>query len=339
MCIRDRKKGITVTYAAGQNAVSVAELAFSLLMSVVKNLSKFNTHVKKGIWDRELQYELYGKTIGLYGFGNIAQKFAEMLAGFHVNILAYDPYFNKERADERNVIYADVDTLLTHSDVISLHIPGFREHSHIINESALSMMKQNSILINTARGNLIDLTALQKALDEQHLLGAGLDCFEIEPITDPLPLFRHERVVCTPHCGGKTLSLIHIFTFEDKMNYVCLYEIQMHLHIQCMMVICRIIPISLKCKGIPNLILQPFENFSTYFSIIGRFLLIFLPQSIQNRGITAYILHMLTNGKVYVNRKGSSDSIRKETVKHIRNTFLPIMCIPPEKKKTDIRPF
>ena len=219
-----KKKGITVTYAAGQNAVSVAELAFSLLMSVVKNLSKFNTHVKKGIWDRELQYELYGKTIGLYGFGNIAQKFAEMLAGFHVNILAYDPYFNKERADERNVIYADVDTLLTHSDVISLHIPGFREHSHIINESALSMMKQNSILINTARVNRIDLTALQKALDEQHLLGAGLDCFEIEPITDPLPLFRHERVVCTPHCGGKTCEAYERISLSTAHNILDIFQ-------------------------------------------------------------------------------------------------------------------
>lgn len=196
--------GIKVTFARGQNAVSVAELTLTLLLSVIKNIPYFNNHVKEGIWDRELQYEIRGKTVGLIGFGCISQETAKMLMGFGVNVLAADLKPNEKAAKMLNVTLTDIDTIIEQSDIISLHIPGTKENTHIINKDAMSRMKENVILINTSRGNLINLTDLHAMILDGKILGAGLDCFESEPVSQNTPILGLDRVVCTPHSGGKT---------------------------------------------------------------------------------------------------------------------------------------
>lgn len=218
------KKGISVTYARGENAQSVAELALTLILNVLKKVSVFNRHIRNGIWDRELQHELHGKTVGLYGFGNIAQALAHMLKGFDVHILAYDPYFNKSIADNLGVQFCQQEDLLRHSDVLSLHLPGFEENTHIIGKKELNQMKAGSILINTARGNLIDLDALAIHLQNEHILGAGLDCFETEPISKTHPIFEFENVVATPHCGGKTFEAYDRIGLSTAQNIIDMFN-------------------------------------------------------------------------------------------------------------------
>lgn len=215
-----RESHIMVTYARGQNAISVAELALSLLLTTMKNIPTFNNHVKKGIWDRDLQYELQGKTVGLYGFGNISQAFAKMLSGFDVQLIACDKFFNEEIAAKLNVKQVSAEYLLGNSDVLSLHVPGSKENTHMIGYQELQKMKKGNVLINTSRGNLIDLSALKDSLDNGDLLGAGLDCYEVEPVETPLPLFKHERVVCTPHCGGKTYEAYQRISMSTAENII-----------------------------------------------------------------------------------------------------------------------
>lgn len=219
-----KENGIVVTYAKGQNAVSVAELAFTLIMNVLKNIPEFDTDTKNGIWDRELQHEIQSKTIGLYGFGNIAQRLAKMLQGFSVNLIAYDPYFNYEIAKELNVKYVEQDKLISTSDILSLHLPGFKENTHIINQTVLANMKKGVILINTSRGNLVDLNALNESIQNNHLLGAGLDCYEKEPVQETLELFNNKRIVCTPHCGGKTWEAYERISNSTAQNIIDIFN-------------------------------------------------------------------------------------------------------------------
>ena len=195
--------GIQVGVIANYNAV--AEFAVMLILSTMKNLPQLDQAVRAGKWSRFPMRELTGKTVGLVGFGRIGRRVAEMLSGFDVKLLAYDPFMNEEEARKRNVVPASFDEVLGASDVVSLHLPANESTYHIINAETIAKMKDQSYLINTSRGKLVDEKALYAALQNGKLRAAGLDVYEQEPVKSAdNPLFALENISLTPHTAAIT---------------------------------------------------------------------------------------------------------------------------------------
>ena len=197
-----REMGLQVGVIANYNAV--AEFALTLILSVMKNLPRYDAAVREGKWSRFSMRELTGKTVGLVGFGRIGRRLAELLSGFGVTILAYDPFINEDAAKERNVQVSGLEKLLEKSDIVSLHLPSTKETHHLINAETIKKMKDGAYLINTARGSLVDEQALYEALAGGKLSGARLDVFEKEPVTKENPLFGLENTVLAPHVSALT---------------------------------------------------------------------------------------------------------------------------------------
>jgi D-3-phosphoglycerate dehydrogenase len=164
--------------------------------------------VKHGEWPRASGVELYKKTLGVVGFGGIGKGVAMRGKGFSMNVLAYDPYFDRDYAQANGIEEATLEKLIENSDVISLHVPLNEETKNMINGKTLEKMKQGVILINTSRGGLIDEQAAYEALKSGKLGGLGLDAFEKEP-PDASPLFELDNVVATPHAGAHTRDAVN----------------------------------------------------------------------------------------------------------------------------------
>ena len=154
--------------------------------------------------------ELGGKTVGIVGFGRIGRRLAEMLQGFNVKLLAYDPYMNPEAAAARNVTPVSLDELLAQSDVVSLHLPSTPETKGLFCAETFAKMKDGAYLVNTARGSLIKEADLIDALNSGKLAGVGLDVFEQEPVTADNPLFAMEGNALAPHAAA--------LSFETNYN-------------------------------------------------------------------------------------------------------------------------
>jgi D-3-phosphoglycerate dehydrogenase len=199
-----KKNAITVGCAKGLNAVSVANMTVTLMLAVLRKLVIYHNTTINGKWVRGLANDLDGKTVGFLGFGNIAQKAAKRLSGFDVKMIAYDKYIDSHMANSLNVNFCGFEELLSESDILSVHLPLNSETFHIISKKELSMMKKKSIIINTARGSVIDEDALYQALKEGTIYGAGLDVYENEPTNIGNPLFSLDNVVCTPHTSAET---------------------------------------------------------------------------------------------------------------------------------------
>jgi len=198
-----KAKGIQVCNTPGANADSVAEMAMCLMLACARQLVNHDGHTRRGEWKRFSCMELKGKRLGLVGFGAIGRGVARRARAFGMEVVAYDPYFNMAAAEELNVSKATWEELLLSSDVISLHLPATAATWHLVNAEALAQMKPNAILVNTARGELIDEEALACALREGRLGAAGLDVYEHEPLRES-PLFALENVTLTPHCSATT---------------------------------------------------------------------------------------------------------------------------------------
>lgn len=192
--------GILVGVIANHNAV--AEFALTLILAAMKNFPRYDTAVREGKWSRYPMRELSHKTVGIVGFGRIGRRLAELLAGFDVEILAYDPFLDVQAATQRQVTPVTMEELLARSDVVSLHLPATKENYHLINAKTIGMMKTGAYLINTARGSLVDEHALCAALDSKKLSGAGLDVFETEPVKADNPLFSRSDNVLAPHVSA-----------------------------------------------------------------------------------------------------------------------------------------
>ena len=197
------RRGIKVGVIANNNAV--AEFTLTLILGMLRHLPKYDSVVREGKWSRFESYELSGKTVGIIGYGRIGVRFSELLSGFGVKILAYDPYMNEDCARKHNVIPCSFEEVLKHSDIVSLHLPSLPETNHIMSRESFAMMKEGAFFVNTARGALVDENALKEALDSGHLRGAALDVFEKEPVTADNPLFSMERnMVMAPHVSALT---------------------------------------------------------------------------------------------------------------------------------------
>ncbi|NHF74546.1 hydroxyacid dehydrogenase [Paracoccus xiamenensis] len=203
------RRNIPVVVASGANSVSVAEHAFALLLAVAKKIVPLDRGMREGRWEKPgfQGRELAGSTIGLVAFGAIARQTARYAKAFGMQVIAYDPFCDDEVFLQEGVTRAsDLQALLRDSDIVSLHSPLTPQTRHIINADSLAMMKPNAIIINTARGGLIDEAALLDALQSGRIAGAGLDSFAKEPTGSDHPFWAEPRLVVTPHIGGVTTA-------------------------------------------------------------------------------------------------------------------------------------
>ena len=195
-----RRMGVRVGIIANHNAV--AEFALTLILSTLKNIPLYDAAVRGGGWNRYPMWELNGKTVGIVGLGRIGLRLAELLQGFHVQVVAYDPFLNREAAARLNVRPVALEDLLACADVVSLHLP-LNEHTwHIMDRNAIARMKDGAVLINTARGALVDEEALIEALNNGKLRAAGLDVYETEPIKTDNPVLLVQNTVLAPHVSA-----------------------------------------------------------------------------------------------------------------------------------------
>ena len=202
-----RQLKIPVAITAGSNAAPVSELAVGLMLAVYRRIAHMDRTLRQGLWlkseMRETCYQIAGKTVGLYGFGNIGRKVAQRLMGFECDIIYYDARRADIETEQRlRVRYVERDELFAQSDILTLHAPFIPETAHVINAGTIASMKDGAMLINTARGELVDEDALLQALLSGKLRGAGLDAFAIEPVEPGNPLLKLDQVVATPHIGG-----------------------------------------------------------------------------------------------------------------------------------------
>ncbi len=196
-------RGIIVCNTAESNAESVAEFSLALMLSLAKRITILNELVKGGkerLFMGENQVMLWGKTLGIIGFGAIGRRVAlKARLAFNMRILVYDPFVLPEQVEMLGGEPVELEVLLRESDVVSLHSSLTEQTRHIISERELNLMKKSAILINTARGALIDEAAMINHLRGGKILGAGLDVFETEPLKANSPLRKLENVILTPH--------------------------------------------------------------------------------------------------------------------------------------------
>jgi D-3-phosphoglycerate dehydrogenase / 2-oxoglutarate reductase len=199
------RSGVMVVNAPTSNIVSAAELAIGLLLAAARHLSPAHASLRAGEWKRSkfTGIELYEKTLGIVGLGRIGVLVAQRLAAFGMDVIAYDPYVQAGRAAQMGVRLVDLDTLLAESDFVSVHLPKTPETLGLIGADELAKAKQSLVLVNAARGGIVDEAALYSALKEGRIAAAGVDVYAQEPCTDS-PLFELENVVATPHLGAST---------------------------------------------------------------------------------------------------------------------------------------
>lgn len=176
-----RRAGIYVTNTPGANSISVAELTIGLAISLARKICQVNYETKQGEWPRIKGTSLYKKVFGLIGFGSVGKEVAARLKPFNCKVLAYDIDFDQKIAKELNVCFSEIDDMLAESDFISLHVPCIKSTFRMVNDVFLKKMKKGALLINTARGELVDEKALYKNLKNGHIAGAALDVFCQEP--------------------------------------------------------------------------------------------------------------------------------------------------------------
>ena len=185
----------------------VSNHALTLLLACAKKLALLNEGVKQGRWGESMRAmrpmgSIYGKTLGLVGCGNIGRVTARKAQCFGLRVLGYDPYVDKSLASEYGITLVSLPELLKESDFVSVHTPLNKETWHLIGENEFRQMKPGAYFINTARGSVVDETALIKALEEKWIAGAGLDVFEKEPVSPDSPLLKMDNVVVTPHTAS-----------------------------------------------------------------------------------------------------------------------------------------
>ena len=200
------KKGIVVVNTPAGNTISTAEQAFTLMLSLSRNIPQADASMKRGEWERKkfMGHELCGKTLGIVGLGRIGTEVAKRSLSFGMKILAYDPYLSMEKAKELGIEPADLSTLYKNADYITVHTPLTDDTKHMISDKEIAMMKKDVRLINCARGGIIDEAALARAIEAGKVAGAALDVFEQEPPAKDNALLKLDKMVLTPHLGAST---------------------------------------------------------------------------------------------------------------------------------------
>ncbi len=198
-------KGIVVMNTPFGNSITTAEHAIAMMFALARQLPAADASTQAGKWEKNrfMGVELYAKTLGLIGAGNIGGIVADRALGLKMKVVAYDPFLSPERAIEMGVEKVELEDLLARADVITLHTPLTDKTRNILSAENLAKTKKGVLIVNCARGGLVDEVALRKLLDEGHVGGAGFDVFVTEPAKEN-PLFGSDKVVATPHLGAST---------------------------------------------------------------------------------------------------------------------------------------
>jgi D-3-phosphoglycerate dehydrogenase / 2-oxoglutarate reductase len=198
-------RGIVVMNTPFGNSITTAEHAIALLFAAARHIAAADVSTQAGKWEKNrfMGIELYAKTLGLIGCGNIGALVAERALALKMKVIAYDPFLSPERAVKLGVEKVELDDLLSRADVISLHTPLTDKTRNILSEEALAKTKSGVIIVNAARGGLVDESALRAALERGHVAAAGFDVFVTEPAKDSV-LFGAPNFVATPHLGAST---------------------------------------------------------------------------------------------------------------------------------------
>src|SRR5260221_3651906 len=192
------RHGVTVTNTPGVSAFSIAEHALALMLAVARRIPLVDSGVRQGLWPRGQATQLHGKTLGIIGMGAVGRQFARLGAGIGMRVIAWTMHPNPALGFE----VAPLDELLRISDAVSLHLRLSDDTRGFLGKAQIDKMKPSAILINTARGPIVDEAALVEALASGRIAGAGLDVFDVEPLPPGHPLTQFEHVVLTPHCAG-----------------------------------------------------------------------------------------------------------------------------------------
>lgn len=198
--------GVIVMNTPGANSVATAEQTLALMLAASRNTGQAHASMLDGKWDRGKYagFELFEKTLGIIGFGKIGRLVAQRASAFGMTVIAFDPYVSEEDAVALGVTLVDLDDLYAQSDVITLHTAVTAETQNMVNADAIESMKQDVIIVNVARGKLIDEAALASGLEKGKIRAVGLDVYQTEPVAADNPLIGHPRVVHTPHLGAST---------------------------------------------------------------------------------------------------------------------------------------
>lgn len=221
-----KEKGVPLYVNQGVNAQSVAEHALLLILACLRRLPTINRNTKNGVWKKQEQgvqtSELKGKTIGIVGMGNIARTLVALLKPFRVRILYYNLVQMPTNYEaENNMTFVGIDELLSNSDIVTVQCALTSETRNLINKETLGFMKNGAILINTARGEIVDPAALADALKTGKLSYAALDVHSQEPISEDYPLKDIENVILTPHIGGVTSDSFRAMMHDAFRNIEC----------------------------------------------------------------------------------------------------------------------
>ena len=218
-----RKHGITVSNIPGKTAPVVAEHAFGLMFAAAKRAAWYTEMTRKGEWVKQDGVFLGDKTIGIVGTGNIGAEMARLCNAFGMNVIAYTFNPSDERAESLGVQFVDLDELLATSDVVTIHTKLTPDSEKLIGQREISLMKPTAILVNVARGPIVDEAALVEALNAGKLSGAALDVFEDEPLPEGSPITQCQQVVLTPHIADMTpegLDLLNQGVVENSLAYL-----------------------------------------------------------------------------------------------------------------------
>lgn len=231
------QKGIIVTNTPGVLTETTADLTFLLMMATARKLTEASDFLRNGEWGswspmQMTGQEVYGSTLGIIGLGRIGEALVKRAKGFDMNVLYYNRTRKPEKEEELGIEYADLYSLLEQSDFVSILIPYSADVHHLIGKNELKRMKKSSILVNTARGGIVDEAALYQALANGEIWGAGLDVFEEEPVPVDHPLLSLPNVVALPHIGSATVktrmkmaslaadNLLHVLQGKDPITPV-----------------------------------------------------------------------------------------------------------------------
>jgi D-3-phosphoglycerate dehydrogenase/(S)-sulfolactate dehydrogenase len=200
------RRGVVVMNTPGGSSVTVAELTLAHMLALARHVAQATASVKAGKWEKKKFQgrELAGKTLGVVGIGNIGSIVVERCLAMKMRVVAYDPFISPEAAAKLGVTLVKLDELWAQADVISLHVPLTEQTRNLVDAKTIAKMKKGALIVNCARGGVIDEKALAEALASGHLGGCALDVFEKEPPAADHPLFKLDNFVCTPHLGAST---------------------------------------------------------------------------------------------------------------------------------------
>ncbi|MCT4687344.1 phosphoglycerate dehydrogenase [Vallitalea sp.] len=214
-----KERNIPVHRTVGANSNAVADYAFGLMLDITRKISCIDRECRKGNWKKIKTSEMWGKNIGVLGLGAIGKGVAKRASGFNMNVLAYDVFKDESYAKDNNIKYVDLETIYKEADFISLHLPLTKETKDLISYKEFDMMKDSAIVVNTARGGVINEDALCDALLNNKILGAGIDVFEEEPPSNN-QFTKLDNIVIGSHCAASTLEAIDNMSMMATTNLI-----------------------------------------------------------------------------------------------------------------------